>query len=83
MRPDFILEDLRGLHRPYPEVKSSVDSDGVVTVEVNKAVVRRKDNVVRVAREGARIDLLRAGSAIIHDSGLKIFGLDVDPQIYS
>jgi len=83
MRPDFILEDLRGLHRPYPEVKSSVDSDGVVTVEVNKAVVRRKDNVVRVAREGAWIDLLRAGSAIIHDSGLKIFGLDVDPQIYS
>jgi glycerol 3-phosphatase-2 len=52
-------------------------------VAVGNAVVRRKDNVVRVAREGARIDLLRAGSAIIHDSGLKIFGLDVDPQIYS
>jgi|TARA_B110000503_G_scaffold27087_1_gene42976 glycerol-1-phosphatase len=83
MRPDFILEDLRGLHQPYPEVKSSVDSDGIVTVAVGKAVVRRKENVVRVAREGTRIDLLRAGSAIIHDSGLKIFGLDVDPQIYS
>jgi len=29
------------------------------------------------------IDLVRAGAAIVHDSGLKIFGLDVDPQIYS
>jgi hypothetical protein len=46
-------------------------------------VVRRKDNVVRVARAGARIDLVRAGARIVQDSGLKIFGLKVDPQIYS
>jgi len=55
----------------------------VHTVEVGKAVVRRKDHVVRVARAGDSIDLLRAGAAIIYDSGLKIFGLDVDSQIYS
>jgi len=83
MRPDFVLEDLRDLHKPYPVSVTSEDSDGVVTVEVGKAVVRRKDNVVRVARKGADIDLVRAGAIIIHDSGLKIFGLDVDPQIYS
>ncbi len=83
MRPDFVLEDLRDLHKPYPVSVTSEDSDGVVTVEVGKAVVRRKDNVVRVARKGADIDLVRAGATIIHDSGLKIFGLDVDPQIYS
>lgn len=82
-RPDFILEDLRQLHEPYPEVVRSVDADGVHTVEVGRAVVRRKDNVVRVARDGRPIDLLRAGAAIVYDSGLKIFGLDVDPKIYS
>lgn len=82
-RPDFILEDLRGLHQPYPEVRRHVDSDGVHTVEVGRAVVRRKNNVVRVARAGTPIDLVRAGATIIWDSGLKIFGLDVDPEIYS
>jgi glycerol-1-phosphatase len=83
MRPDYVLEDLRQLHEPYPEAVSSVDADGVHTVEVGRAVVRRKDNVIRVARAGKKIDLIRAGSTIVHDSGLKIFGLDVDPQIYS
>ncbi|MDA8579556.1 HAD-IIA family hydrolase [Pontimonas sp.] len=83
MRPTYVLEDLRQLHKPYPEVVRSTDADGVCTVEVGRAVVRRKDNVVRVARAGQKIDLVRAGAAIIHDSGLKIFGLDVDPQIYS
>jgi ribonucleotide monophosphatase NagD (HAD superfamily) len=83
MRPTYVLEDLRQLHKPYPEVVRSIDADGVHTVEVGRAVVRRKDNVVRVARAGQKIDLVRAGAAIIHDSGLKIFGLDVDPQIYS
>jgi HAD superfamily hydrolase (TIGR01450 family) len=83
MRPGFVLKDLRQLHEPYPEVVSSIDADGVHTVEVGKAVVRRKENLIRVARAGKKIDLIRAGAAIVHDSGLKIFGLDVDPQIYS
>lgn len=82
-QPNYILEDLRDLDRPYPEVIRSTDADGVHTVEVGKAVVRRKDNVIRVARAGTSIDRLRAGAAIIYDSGLKIFGLDVDSQIYS
>ena len=83
MRPTYVLEDLRELHKPYPATTTSHDGDGVVTVEVGRAVVRRKDHVIRVARPGRRIDLIRAGATIIHDSGLKIFGLDVDPQIYS
>ena len=83
MRPDFVLEDLRQLHEPYPEIHRTVDDDGVHTVEVGRAVVRRKENAIRVARAGKKIDLIRAGAAIVHDSGLKIFGLDVDPQIYS
>jgi ribonucleotide monophosphatase NagD (HAD superfamily) len=82
-RPTFVLEDLRDLHKTYPETIRSEDSDGVQTVEVGRAVVRRKGHVIRVARPGKKIDLIRAGATIIHDSGLKIFGLDVDPQIYS
>jgi HAD superfamily hydrolase (TIGR01450 family) len=82
-RPTYVLEDLRELHKPYPETIRSEDSDGVQTVEVGRAVVRRKGHVIRVARPGRKIDLIRAGATIIHDSGLKIFGLDVDPQIYS
>lgn len=81
-QPDYILQDLRQLHLPYPPTIRSVDSDDVHTVEVGKAVVRRKGHAVRVARAGERIDLLRAGAACIYDSGLKIFGLDVDPQLY-
>lgn len=83
MRPDYVFEDLRDLHKPYPLTLREVDADGVHTVEVGRAVVRRKDNVIRVARPGARIDLIRAGATIVHDSGLKIFGLEVDAQIYS
>ncbi len=83
MRPTYVLEDLRDLHKPYPETVRHTDSDGVHTVEVGRAVVRRKDHVIRVARAGRPIDLVRAGATIVHDSGLKIFGLDVDPQIYS
>lgn len=83
MRPSYVLEDLRDLHKPYPETNRHTDADGVHTVEVGRAVVRRKDHVIRVARAGAPIDLVRAGATIVHDSGLKIFGLDVDPQIYS
>jgi HAD superfamily hydrolase (TIGR01450 family) len=83
MRPTYVLEDLRDLHKPYPETIRHTDADGVHTVEVGRAVVRRKGNVIRVARAGAPIDLVRAGATIVHDSGLKIFGLEVDPQIYS
>lgn len=83
MRPTYVLEDLRDLHKPYPETVRSTDADDVHSVSVGRAVVRRKGHVIRVARAGRRIDLLRAGATIIHDSGLKIFGLDVDPQIYS
>ena len=78
--PDYILTDLRQLFEPYPEARESVE-DGVRTVEVGKAVVRMKQHVVRVARAGDPLDLLRAGAAVIHASGLQIFGLDVDEQL--
>lgn len=83
-RPTYILNDLRGLFVPYPEIISEDDADGVRTVTCGKAVVRMKQHVVRVARAGNDpLDLLRAGAAIIWASGLQIWGIDVDPQLYS
>lgn len=81
--PTYILRDLRDLLQPYPRVETSVDKAGVHTVMVGKSVVTRRDHVVRVVAEGEPIDTLRAGAKAIHDSGLKIFGLDVDPRLYS
>ncbi len=82
MQPDYILGDLRELFTPYPEVTSTVDADGVRTVEVGQAVVRMKKHVVRVARAGSdELNLLRAAATAIYASGLQIYGLDVDEQL--
>lgn len=81
--PTFVLRDLRDLHSPYPAIESSMDAAGLHTVVVGKSVVTRQGHVVRVVRAGEQIDLVRAAARIVHDSGLKIFGMDIDPQIYS
>lgn len=83
-RPTFIVDDLRQLHEPYPETTENVDrKSGAVLVTVGTAVVRFAKNVVSVERAGGRqIDLLRAGAAAIWNSGLAIYGLEVDPELY-
>lgn len=82
-RPTYLLEDLRELHEPYPEVLEETDADGIRSVTVNDAVVRMKGNVLRVAADGQRrIDLLRAASTIIWNSGLAIYGIDVPSSLY-
>ncbi len=83
-RPTFILDDLRGLHEPYPTVTDETHPDGSRTVTVGDAVVRIAGHVITVTAEGTRsINLLRAGSAAIWGSGRAIYGLDVDPKLYS
>ncbi|WP_169080420.1 HAD-IIA family hydrolase [Microcella alkalica] len=82
MRPTYILDDLRGLFEPYPEVRETTDADGVRTIEVGDTVVMMREHVVRVASRGRDdLDLLRAGAAAIHGSGLQIYGVDVDPAL--
>jgi glycerol-1-phosphatase len=82
MRPTYILDDLRSLFEPYPDVREVLDGDGVRTVEVGDTVVMMRENVVRVAARGSDdLNLLRAGAAAIHSSGLGIFGIDVDPAL--
>lgn len=83
-RPTFILEDLRGLHEPYPGVHDEVLPDGSRTITVGDAVVRMAGHVVSLEKSGERsIDVLRAGAAAIWGSGLSIYGLDVDPELYA
>ncbi|MEN9740897.1 MAG: hypothetical protein RLZ72_1163 [Actinomycetota bacterium] len=82
-QPTYILGDLRELSQPYPE--SIVETKGdTTTVTVGKSVVTMTGHVVRVKKDGSNpLDLLRAGATAIYRSGLRIYGLDVDPAIYS
>ncbi|MEO6942299.1 MAG: HAD-IIA family hydrolase [Terrimesophilobacter sp.] len=83
-RPTYLLDDLRGLHEPYPAILDETMPDGSRTVTVGDAVVRMVGNVVSVANSGGRrIDLLRAGTAAIWGSGLAIYGLEVEPELYA
>jgi len=76
-RPDYLLTDLRELHRPYPKVMQKRDR----TI-VGRAVVRREGAVLTIER-GEGIDLLRAGAAAIWNSGLAIYALQVPPALYA
>lgn len=76
-RPTYILEDLRQLDQPYPEVQRSEDG----RVQVGAAVVRMVENRVTMERAGERIDLIRAATAAIWASGLAIYGIDVEPSL--
>ncbi|MGO2660825.1 HAD-IIA family hydrolase [Mycetocola reblochoni] len=80
-RPDFILDDLRQLHEPYPATRLS---RGGAVAQVGDAVVRIDGADVIIDREGdAGIDLLRAACAVIWNSGRAIFGFNVPERLYS
>lgn len=81
-RPTFLLEDLRGLSEPYPVTLRREDADGTRYVTVGDATVAMHGHRVRVLDGGTAIDRLRAGAALIWESGLAIYGLDVDPKLY-
>lgn len=82
-RPTYILGDLRELSLPYPEPQVT-EKNGTTTVRVGKSVVSMTGHVVRAVSKGnSSLDLLRAGATAIYRSGLRIYGLDVDPAIYS
>lgn len=84
-RPTFILSDLRELHEPYPASILATDpATGDSLVTVGNAVVRLASTVVSVDAPGDRpVDLLRAATALIWNSGLPIYGLEVAPELYS
>jgi hypothetical protein len=82
-QPTFILGDLRELSLDYPESVVVVKGDTAV-VTVGDSAVTMTGHVVRVKKKGKNpLNLLRAGCAAIYRSGLRIYGLDVEPAIYS
>ena len=83
-RPHFLLEDLRGLTEPYPQILAGVDRDGSVVTKVGDAVVRRRENTIVIEDAGdSRINLLRAGAAAVWTSGIAIYALEVPAELYS
>jgi glycerol-1-phosphatase len=82
-RPTFVLRDLRGLSEPYPVTFRREDAEGTRYVTVGGSTVSMRGHVVRAVEVGDDdLDLLRAGATTIWDSGLAIYGLDVDPKLY-
>ena len=82
-QPTYILGDLRELSAEYPE-SIVTEKSGTTTVTVGNSSVTMTANVVRVKRKGSDpLNLLRAGCTAIYRSGLRIYGLDVEPAIYS
>lgn len=80
-RPRYILQDLRGLHEPYPETRFSKKRDSVT---VGTSVVRLKGTAVQIVADGDDpIDLLRAACAVIWASGMAIYALDVPERLYA
>lgn len=83
-RPDFVLEDLRQLHEPYPTVQRRTTRGGEQETRVGDAVVRLHGQGVRLHKAGGRqIDVLRAGAAAIWGAPHSIHLLEVDPRLYS
>jgi HAD superfamily hydrolase (TIGR01450 family) len=79
-RPTYILEDLRGLHEPYPATHFSADR---ATATVGRSVVKISGTDVVVVQDGdSAIDRLRAASAVIWASGRAIFGFTVPPRLH-
>lgn len=83
-RPTYVLDDLRGLHEPYPTLTDETLPDGSRTITVGDAVVHMAGHIVRLVQRGeSQLDVLRAGAAAIWGSGLAIYGLEVDPELYA
>ncbi|CAN5190460.1 HAD hydrolase-like protein [soil metagenome] len=82
-RPTYIVGDLRELHQPYPPTVETVDgADRLFTV--GDAVVRLAGSAVTIDDAGrTRTDLLRAGTAAVWGAGVPIYGLEVEPGLYS
>jgi glycerol 3-phosphatase-2 len=79
-RPQYIVEDLRGLFEPYPETVFS--KDGSVAT-VGSSSVRIRGNAVEVVKEGdSRINVLRAACSMIWKSGRAVYTLTVPEELF-
>lgn len=84
-QPDYILNDLRELHLPYPEVHR-FEHQGHPVVQVGNAAVAlvNQTHVEILAKdENDPTQLLRAACELIWPTGRAIFGFYVDEEIFN
>lgn len=77
MRPELILRDLSELFEPYPAALRGDDG----RVEVRNSAVVMRGNRIELVSVGDTVDLLRAATTAIWESGLAIYGIDVTPPL--
>ncbi len=82
-RPDYVLEDLRGLDAPYPETVDTRDARGDRRIRVGDAVVLHRGQALTLEAAGAPVDRIRAAAAAVWGAGVPIYALDVAPELYS
>jgi HAD superfamily hydrolase (TIGR01450 family) len=77
-RPTYILEDLRQLFEPYPQVKATKRG-----VKLGKTEVELIGNKVFVTvGDPKSLEALRAACSLIWNCGTPIYGLDVEAALY-
>ncbi|GAA1426718.1 HAD-IIA family hydrolase [Agrococcus citreus] len=83
MRPDHVIEDLRGLTEPILPVRETLEtSTGDVYFEVGAAAVRRSGIDVTLVRPGERaVDSIRAACAAVWTADRPVLGLRVSPEL--
>jgi glycerol-1-phosphatase len=78
-RPDFILEDLRGLLVPYQAPKQTKRGQSL-----NKVNVELLGTKVLVTEGDPRsVDALKAATQLIWTSSIPIYGLEVEEALHS
>lgn len=81
-RPNYILQDLRGLQEPYPQVQVDHPRPEVVAATVGSAQVVLEGVRLRiVSKSHSRIDLLRAACAAIWNSDKLIYALELPESL--
>jgi HAD superfamily hydrolase (TIGR01450 family) len=77
-RPTYILDDLRQLFEPYPQVK--VTKRGVKLGKTEVELIGNK--VLVTVGDPKSLEALRAACSLIWNCGTPIYGLDVEAALY-
>lgn len=82
-RPDFIVDDLRGLDEPYPNVVIEHPEPEVVDARVGTERCTLEGISLRIRSKGTnKLDLLRAACAAIWNSDKLIYALEIPESLY-
>ncbi|GEK80375.1 hypothetical protein ABA31_17260 [Agrococcus baldri] len=83
MRPDHVIEDLRGLAEPIAPLRETFErSTGDTYFEVGTAAVRRSGIDITLVRAGARpVDTIRAACAAVWTADRAVLGLRISDEL--